>query len=122
MLCIRIRFWPSFSLWFRFPVALRKIPGQRISKPLILDYKGVRRAAKNWQIYSSDAPFRVPIPFEEKERDFRQLPIATDPPGSWVLPQNTGASISPSDPARLRKPYRPIDGPFDPGISIAARS
>ena len=47
---------------------------------MLLTYRGVRAAAQNWQDYSSDAPFRVPIPSEESQRSVRQLPIETDPP------------------------------------------
>ena len=48
--------------------------------PMLLRYEDVRRAARDWQTYSSDAPFRVPIPSEEDVRRMRQLPIETDPP------------------------------------------
>ena len=48
--------------------------------PMLLRHEDVRRAAKDWQTYSSDAPFRVPIPSEEDVRTMRQLPIETDPP------------------------------------------
>lgn len=48
--------------------------------PMILRHKDVRDAAKDWQTFSSDAPFRVPIPSEEDVRNVRQLPIETDPP------------------------------------------
>lgn len=48
--------------------------------PLILGYRAVRTAAKDWQTFSSDAPFRVPVPSEEAVRSVRQLPIETDPP------------------------------------------
>lgn len=48
--------------------------------PMILRHKEVREAAKNWQTFSSDAPFRVPIPAENDVRSVRQLPIETDPP------------------------------------------
>ncbi len=48
--------------------------------PLLLRYRDVRTAAKNWQTFSSNAPCRVPIPSEEKVRSVRQLPIETDPP------------------------------------------
>lgn len=48
--------------------------------PMILRHEDVRRAAKDWQTYSSDAPFRVPIPSEEDVRTMRQLPIETNPP------------------------------------------
>lgn len=48
--------------------------------PMILRHKDVRSAARNWKTFSSDAPFRVPIPSEENVRTIRQLPIETDPP------------------------------------------
>ena len=48
--------------------------------PMILGYRDVRKAAKDWPTYSSDAPFRLPIPSEEKWRTIRQLPFETDPP------------------------------------------
>ena len=48
--------------------------------PMILRHEDVRKAAKDWQTYSSDAPFRVPIPSEEDVRSMRQLPVETDPP------------------------------------------
>ncbi|MCC5841700.1 MAG: cytochrome P450 [Opitutales bacterium] len=48
--------------------------------PMILRYRDVRLAAKDWKTFSSDAPFRVPIPSEEAVRSVRQLPIETDPP------------------------------------------
>lgn len=47
---------------------------------MILRHEDVRRAAKDWRTFSSDAPFRVPIPSEEEVRTMRQLPIETDPP------------------------------------------
>lgn len=47
---------------------------------MILRHEDVRTAAKDWQTFSSDAPFRVPIPSEEKVRTMRQLPIETNPP------------------------------------------
>ncbi|NBB78977.1 MAG: cytochrome P450 [Verrucomicrobia bacterium] len=47
---------------------------------MILRHRDVRAAAKDWQTFSSDAPFRVPIPSEEAVRSVRQLPIETDPP------------------------------------------
>lgn len=47
---------------------------------MILRHEDVRRAAKDWQTFSSDAPFRVPIPSEEAVRSMRQLPIETNPP------------------------------------------
>lgn len=48
--------------------------------PMILRHEDVRRAAKDWRTFSSDAPFRVPIPSEENVRSMRQIPVETDPP------------------------------------------
>ena len=48
--------------------------------PMILRHADVREAAKDWRKFSSDAPFRVPIPSEEAVRSMRQLPIETNPP------------------------------------------
>lgn len=47
---------------------------------MLLRHADVREAAKDWQTFSSDAPFRVPIPSEEAVRSIRQLPIETNPP------------------------------------------
>ncbi|MBK1825395.1 cytochrome P450 [Haloferula rosea] len=57
-----------------------KCPFQGEEVPMILRHADVRAAAKDWKTYSSDAPFRVPIPSEEEVRTMRQLPIETDPP------------------------------------------
>ena len=48
--------------------------------PMILRHEDVRRTARDWQNFSSDAPFRVPIPSEEDVRTMRQLPVEIDPP------------------------------------------
>lgn len=48
--------------------------------PMLLRHEDVREAAKDWKKFSSDAPFRVPIPSEEEVRTMRQLPIETNPP------------------------------------------
>jgi cytochrome P450 len=48
--------------------------------PMILRHEDVRRAARDWGTFSSDAPFRVPIPSEENVRTMRQIPVETDPP------------------------------------------
>src|SRR3974390_2680669 len=50
------------------------------SIPMILRHHDVREACKDWKTFSSDAPFRVPIPSEEEVRSMRQLPIETNPP------------------------------------------
>ena len=47
---------------------------------MILRHEDVRKAAKDWKTFSSDAAFRVPIPSEEHLRSVRQLPIEVDPP------------------------------------------
>ena len=47
---------------------------------MILGFKEVREAARNWEQFSSDAPFRVPIPREEDVRTVRQYPLEVDPP------------------------------------------
>ena len=52
--------------------------GEKI--PMILRHADVQNAAKDWDTFSSDAPFRVPIPSEENLRTMRQLPIETNPP------------------------------------------
>ena len=56
------------------------IPAGDETIPMLLRHEEVRRAAKDWRTFSSDAPFRVPIPSEEHLRHDRQLPIETDPP------------------------------------------
>lgn len=48
--------------------------------PMVLRHEDVRRTAKDWQTFSSDAPMRVPIPSEENVRTVRQLPLEVDPP------------------------------------------
>src|ERR1051326_8910060 len=55
-------------------------PFQGETLPMLLRHADVREAAKDWKTFSSDAPFRVPIPSEEEVRTMRQLPIETNPP------------------------------------------
>ncbi len=55
-------------------------PFQGETIPMLLRHADVRQAAKDWKTFSSDTPFRVPIPSEEQVRTVRQLPIETDPP------------------------------------------
>ena len=55
-------------------------PFQGEMTPMILRHEAVRAAARDWKTFSSDAPFRVPIPSEEDVRSVRQLPVETDPP------------------------------------------
>ncbi len=47
---------------------------------MIVGFQAVRKAARSHGEFSSDAPFRVPIPSEEDVRSVRQLPIEMDPP------------------------------------------
>ena len=56
------------------------LPTDKEIIPMILRHEDVRKAAKDWKTFSSDAPFRVPIPSEEDVRSVRQLPIEVDPP------------------------------------------
>lgn len=53
-------------------------PGETLLATLTL--KEVRKAAKNWKNFTSDAQGKVPIPEETSVRDVRQLPIELDPP------------------------------------------
>ncbi|HRE83139.1 MAG TPA: cytochrome P450 [Opitutaceae bacterium] len=55
-------------------------PFQGTPIPMLLRHDEVRRAAKDWETFSSDAPFRIPIPSEESVRTVRQLPLEIDPP------------------------------------------
>jgi cytochrome P450 len=57
-----------------------RCPFQGEELPMILRHADVREAAKDWKTFSSDVPFRVPIPSEEEVRTMRQLPIETNPP------------------------------------------
>jgi len=57
-----------------------RCPFQGENVPMLLRHADVRDAAKDWKTFSSDAPFRVPIPSEEEVRTMRQLPIETNPP------------------------------------------
>ena len=48
--------------------------------PMILRHEEIRRAAKDWKTFSSNAPFRVPIPSEKDVLSMRQLPLEIHPP------------------------------------------
>ena len=65
-----------------------KCPFQGEEIPMLLRHADVRAAAKDWQTFSSDVPFRIPIPSEEKMRNMRQLPIETNPPEHTAYRQN----------------------------------
>jgi len=57
---------------------------QGVPIPLILRHEDLRKAARDWRTFSSDAPFKVPIPTEEDLRTVRQLPLEVDPPEQQV--------------------------------------
>jgi len=79
--------------------------------PMLLRHEDVRRAAKDWKTFSSDAPFRVPIPSEEAVRTMRQLPIETDPPEHTDYRKITEPFFQrPKDPAFIAKIEGLVDG------------
>lgn len=59
-------------------ILINEFQGEPI--PMILRHEDLRKACKDWQTFSSDAPMRVPIPSEEDVRTVRQLPLEIDPP------------------------------------------
>ncbi|MCC5950019.1 MAG: cytochrome P450 [Nitriliruptoraceae bacterium] len=59
-------------------VAEIHVAGERLAA--VLRFADVKAAAHDWATFSSDAPFRVPIPQEQDVRAVRQLPIESDPP------------------------------------------
>jgi cytochrome P450 len=71
---------------------------------MLLRHEDVRQAAKNWPAFTSDAPFRVPIPSEEDLRTMRQLPIETDPPEHTEYREITEPFFQrPKDPAFIAR-------------------
>ena len=74
--------WDAFDPFADARQAAGVMSGDYLGEPipLILRYRDVRDAASNYTTFSSDAPFRVPVPSEEHVRNVRQLPIETDPP------------------------------------------
>jgi len=86
--------------------------------PLILRFHDVRKAAKNWQTYSSDAPFRVPVPSQEDLRSVRQLPIEVDPPQHKEYRAIVEPFFRrPTDPAYIAKIEALIDQHLDEAIA-----
>lgn len=47
---------------------------------LVLGYDHVKHVARDWAMFTSATPFRVPIPEESALRPVQQYPIETDPP------------------------------------------
>jgi cytochrome P450 len=62
--------------------------------PLVLGHAEVRRLARDWNTFTSDTPFEVPIPHEHEMRPVRQLPIETDPPQHTALRALTDEALS----------------------------
>lgn len=85
---------------------------------MLLRHEDVRRAAKDWQTFSSDAPFRVPIPSEEDVRTMRQLPIETDPPEHTDYRKITEPFFQrPKDPAFVARVEALIGGLLEQAIA-----
>jgi len=81
---------------------------------MLLRHEEVRRAAKDWQTFSSDAPFRVPVPSEEDVRSMRQLPIETDPPEHTDYRRITEPFFQrPKEPAFIARVEALIGGMLD---------
>lgn len=57
---------------------VREFDGEKVR--MILRHEDVRNCAKDWRTFSSNYPFRVPIPSEENLRTMRQIPLEVDPP------------------------------------------
>lgn len=88
-----------------------KCPFQGENIPMLLRHEDVRRATKDWKTYSSDAPFRVPIPSEEEVRTVRQLPLETDPPEHTDYREIAEPFFQrPKDPAFIARVEALIDG------------
>lgn len=69
---------PFKELRKKSPVVATKFDGAPVA--MLIGYKEVRKAARDHKTFSSDAPFRVPIPREEDVRTVRQYPLEVDPP------------------------------------------
>lgn len=96
-------------------------PFQGENVPMILRHEGVRKAAKDWQTFSSDAPFRVPIPSEEAVRTMRQLPIETNPPEHTEYRKITEPFFQrPKDPAFIARVEALIGGMLDGAFATGA--
>jgi cytochrome P450 len=88
-----------------------KCPFQGENIPMILRHEDVRKVAKDWQTFSSDAPFRVPIPSEEEVRSVRQLPLEVDPPDHAAYREIAEPIFQrPKDPAFVARMESLIDG------------
>ena len=80
-----------------------KCPFQGEDVPMILRHADVRAAAKDWKKFSSDAPFRVPIPSEEKVRSTRQLQLRL----TLRFTRNTARLLNHSSNGRTSQAWSP---------------
>lgn len=94
--------------------------------PLVVGYDDVRRVARDWQRFTSDTPFEVPIPHEHDVRSVRQIPIELDPPAhrafrALVEPRFSRNAIESHSPvvAQVVKPV--LDAAIDRGRLDVAR-
>lgn len=88
---------------------------------MLLRHEEVRAAAKDWQTFSSDAPFRVPIPAEEAVRSMRQLPIETNPPEHTDYRKIADPFFQrPKDPAFIARVETLIGGMLDAAMGREA--
>lgn len=105
--------------------------------PVLLRYRDVRLAAKDWRRFSNDAPGRVPIPAETDIRSLRQLPIEIDPPAhtayrslvkDWFRRPATDPAYAPRIASIIRDVLDGLQGrgPFeataDMGLPIQSRA
>lgn len=60
------------------PVLETEFDGDPVA--MLVDFKAVRKACRDTKTFSSDAPFRIPIPREEDVRTVRQYPFEVNPP------------------------------------------
>jgi cytochrome P450 len=85
---------------------------------MLLRHEDVRKAAKDWQSFSSDAPFRVPVPSEEEVRTMRQLPIERDPPEHTEYRKIVEPFFQrPKDPAFVARVEALIAGMLDEALA-----
>lgn len=71
-------FDPFTQLRREHPAVELHVAGERLVS--ILRFTDLKAALHDWRRFTSDAPFRVPIPEESDVRQVRQLPLETDPP------------------------------------------
>jgi cytochrome P450 len=84
---------------------------QGVTLHMILRHEEVRRTLRDWKTFSSDAPFRVPIPSEEDVRTMRQLPVETDPPAHTEYRAIVEPFFQrPRDPQMIAKVETLVDG------------